>query len=188
MTPSSHIANEIERLMRDPDALRPEWERMQRAYRGRGYDPNQPRVPAGHSDGGQWTDTGGSAAHPGRIEHPLVHQARIDRLIRPIQRGIEAALALFTALSARNTPDRRAVLVSTRQNFDSVKVGSPAVPKSASSTEIRCELRVHGLERFNSGPIERPSSSGLVEASCRHNNLELPFILFSSNKLRVSTT
>jgi hypothetical protein len=22
----------------------------------RGYDPNQPRVPAGHSDGGQWTD------------------------------------------------------------------------------------------------------------------------------------
>jgi hypothetical protein len=24
------------------------------------YDPNQPRVPAGNSDGGQWTDTGGS--------------------------------------------------------------------------------------------------------------------------------
>jgi hypothetical protein len=23
---------------------------------GRGYDPNQPRVPAGHSDGGQWTN------------------------------------------------------------------------------------------------------------------------------------
>jgi hypothetical protein len=25
-----------------------------------GYDPNQPRVPAGHHDGGQWTRTGGS--------------------------------------------------------------------------------------------------------------------------------
>lgn len=24
-----------------------------------GYDPNQPRVPRGHSDGGQWTETGG---------------------------------------------------------------------------------------------------------------------------------
>src|SRR5258705_2926878 len=24
-----------------------------------GYDPDQPRVPKGHSDGGQWTDTGG---------------------------------------------------------------------------------------------------------------------------------
>jgi hypothetical protein len=27
-----------------------------------GYDPNQPRVPAGHRDGGQWTRTGGSGA------------------------------------------------------------------------------------------------------------------------------
>jgi hypothetical protein len=26
------------------------------------YDPNQPRVPAGNSDGGQWTDSGGSGA------------------------------------------------------------------------------------------------------------------------------
>lgn len=30
--------------------------------RGRGYDPNQPRVPAGHSDGGQWTSIGGNTA------------------------------------------------------------------------------------------------------------------------------
>jgi len=29
---------------------------------GRGYDPNQPRVPAGHSDGGQWTSVGGPHA------------------------------------------------------------------------------------------------------------------------------
>ena len=27
-----------------------------------GYDPNQPRVPTGHRDGGQWTRTGGSGA------------------------------------------------------------------------------------------------------------------------------
>jgi hypothetical protein len=31
------------------------------ANRGRGYDPNQPRVPAGHSDGGQWTRAGANA-------------------------------------------------------------------------------------------------------------------------------
>jgi hypothetical protein len=32
---------------------------------GRGYDPNQPRVPAGHSDGGQWTNkaTTNAAVH-----------------------------------------------------------------------------------------------------------------------------
>jgi hypothetical protein len=27
------------------------------------YDPNQPRVPAGHTDGGQWTNMGGSQEH-----------------------------------------------------------------------------------------------------------------------------
>jgi len=27
-------------------------------HAGHGYDPNQPRVPKGHSDGGQWTDSG----------------------------------------------------------------------------------------------------------------------------------
>jgi hypothetical protein len=37
---------------------------------GRGtheYDPNQPRVPAGHSDGGQWTSTGAGSV---RIDDP----------------------------------------------------------------------------------------------------------------------
>ena len=28
------------------------------------YDPNQPRVPAGNPDGGQWTDEGGSTRQP----------------------------------------------------------------------------------------------------------------------------
>jgi hypothetical protein len=35
---------------------------------GRGvhhYDPNQPRVPAGHSDGGQWTATGARSSNTG---------------------------------------------------------------------------------------------------------------------------
>lgn len=35
-------------------------EHPSRAGHGRhGFDPNQPRVPAGHSDGGQWTEAGG---------------------------------------------------------------------------------------------------------------------------------
>jgi hypothetical protein len=29
---------------------------------GHGFDPNQPRVPSGHSDGGQWTDEPGAGA------------------------------------------------------------------------------------------------------------------------------
>ena len=30
----------------------------------RGYDPNQPRVPAGSSEGGQWTDGGEGGSYP----------------------------------------------------------------------------------------------------------------------------
>jgi hypothetical protein len=36
-------------------------------YRYR-YNPNQPRVPAGHSDGGQWTDSGSRGGRHTRIE------------------------------------------------------------------------------------------------------------------------
>ena len=39
-----------------------------------GYDPNQPRVPAGHRDGGQWTRTPGSGGPPsGRREAIVDH-------------------------------------------------------------------------------------------------------------------
>lgn len=33
-----------------------------------GFDPNQPRVPAGNPDGGQWTSTGGGEANSGMID------------------------------------------------------------------------------------------------------------------------
>jgi hypothetical protein len=38
-----------------------------------GYDPNQPRVPSGHSDGGQWTKTGGGAPAIARREAIVDH-------------------------------------------------------------------------------------------------------------------
>lgn len=38
----------------------------------RGYDPNQPRIPAGDTDGGQWTSIGGSRA---RTDEPDSEQA-----------------------------------------------------------------------------------------------------------------
>lgn len=34
----------------------------QGAHARRGYDPSQPRVPAGHPDGGQWTKVGADGA------------------------------------------------------------------------------------------------------------------------------
>jgi len=40
--------------------------RRGRFFQKLGYDPNQPRVPAGNADGGQWTDDGASDVQ-GRI-------------------------------------------------------------------------------------------------------------------------
>jgi hypothetical protein len=44
------------------------------------YDPNQPRVPVGHPDGGQWTSVGGGA---GENDPRVVSDATPDNLWRP---------------------------------------------------------------------------------------------------------
>lgn len=41
-----------------------------------GYDPNQPRVPAGHRDGGQWTTTPGSGGPPSGRREAIVDRSR----------------------------------------------------------------------------------------------------------------
>jgi hypothetical protein len=109
----THVANEIARLMRDPDALRHERERTPTSGRHGHYDPNQPRVSAGNSDGGQWTDAGhnSTAAQP-------VQQARGDFLRRPAQKGLEALLALFAAASTLNRPGQQAIVEFRARGFE----------------------------------------------------------------------
>ena len=65
------------------------------------YDPNQPRVPAGHPDGGEWTSEG-----DGENPQPVFYDPRRFA----IQKAIEAALAFFTWLSTRNNDDQRAII------------------------------------------------------------------------------
>jgi hypothetical protein len=67
------------------------------------YDPTQPRVPAGHHDGGQWT-SGGQAGEP------TLQLAFFDPRRFAAQKVVEGTLALFAWWSARNSADRRAVL------------------------------------------------------------------------------
>jgi hypothetical protein len=79
------IDNEIARLMRDPDALRGERGRTPRFGRRGHYDPSQPRVPAGHSDGGQWTAAGGGAG-----AQPVRSSEEIDKEIARLMRDPDA--------------------------------------------------------------------------------------------------
>jgi hypothetical protein len=57
----------VDRLLRNAREAHRFWREFARRSalyripsRGSHYNPNQPRVPAGHPDGGQWTSTGGS--------------------------------------------------------------------------------------------------------------------------------
>jgi hypothetical protein len=72
------------------------------------YNPNQPRVPAGHHDGGQWT--GGGSADQGKMQLAFVGDPRRFAIQFIVQKAIEAGLAAYSALSAYNSRHHRTVL------------------------------------------------------------------------------
>ncbi|MBI4275959.1 MAG: hypothetical protein HY659_14790 [Rhizobiales bacterium] len=53
---SPHDNAEAAELQRELDAIRRDFEALKREWHARKYSPDQPRVPAGNPDGGQWTD------------------------------------------------------------------------------------------------------------------------------------
>lgn len=79
------------------------------------FNPNQARVPAGRHGGGQWTREGGG---PDAIVRPAFWQRPAVQVgSRVAQRANEALLALFAALSARNSPEQRAVIKFRAREF-----------------------------------------------------------------------
>jgi hypothetical protein len=125
------------------------------------YDPNQPRVPAGHHDGGQWTGGGsglldailgprsgdgrtgiaqlgpslapGGLAATNRLEQLIAgadtHQAFAPGFADPrrwvIQKALEAGLALFTWLSARNSRQRHAIIEFKAHDYEYARDDAP---------------------------------------------------------------
>ena len=59
--------------MPDLESSRPKPNSGNSPGRHHGYDPNQPRVPSGHGDGGQWTKTGGGTPTIARREAVVDH-------------------------------------------------------------------------------------------------------------------
>jgi hypothetical protein len=92
---------------------------MQPTGRRGHYDPTQPRAAAGNSNGGQWVDTDGAdtASDRGNREQPQLAQFSPNR--PPIRTGhpLIALLSLFAALSARNTPEQRAIFEFNAKAF-----------------------------------------------------------------------
>lgn len=70
------------------------------------YDPNQPRVPAGQHDGGEWTRDGNS-------HHPAAQPV----LYNPAGQAVAAILALWAWLSSRNTPNKKSIIVFKARDY-----------------------------------------------------------------------
>jgi hypothetical protein len=105
------------------------WRRFVRKYRD-----DQPRVPAGNPDGGQWTDGGGTGAarqptgmtiEPARLRTNPRNPTTLPRAPIPILPGITApafqpaaALSLYNRLSSQNTDDATAILRFNSRLFE----------------------------------------------------------------------
>jgi hypothetical protein len=120
----------------------PDFQREHSAGRDHGHE-DQPRVPKGHSDGGQWTRDGSGEPlpPPALFQHvpakdedaPPVESAFLGRLLSEAgkrllpkvggrlggaaAKTIESELALFTALSQRNSRDQQAVFQFNAKQF-----------------------------------------------------------------------
>ena len=183
MSISPKVANEIARLMRDPNSMRGEWERMQRSgWRGR-YDPNQPRVPAGHSDGGRWTDTGRSAG-PGAHDRPQIDravlagpvlneliaghlpiekiEARTGRGRIPIELVDALKLGLYNEAAERNGRNQQAII-----EFRAAQYGRKTVDVTLVKTLSRVEVgqlceRFGEVQDLTDNAVAAVRSSGAV--------------------------
>ena len=97
-------------------ALKMKWSGIKFATLARKYDPNQPRVPAGNPDGGQWTSGGGENGSSESYEDLV--QPVFAPAIPPAIAAIEAALALFAGLSALNSKNSRAIFEFNARGYD----------------------------------------------------------------------
>jgi hypothetical protein len=91
--------DELLALRRDHAALRRAFEEVKAALLARkaGFDPNQPRVPAGNSDGGQWTDAGGG----GEGNNSATEFSASRRRLGLSGQGTPAQMARFEVANAR---------------------------------------------------------------------------------------
>jgi hypothetical protein len=80
------------------------------------FREDQPRLPAGHTGGGQWTSgaggAGGAGGHPDKTENVKLAFAG-----PAVEKAVEALAALWVFLSARNTADSTALLEFNAREF-----------------------------------------------------------------------
>jgi len=144
------------------------------------FDPNQPRVPSGNSDGGQWTDGGGSGGTPGGNTlgdssrddaRPRVRVAQVRRGGRGRGRDAGATEAQLGIRDIREAQAREAI-----RRVQEIEPGWRPQP-SAHSGSVRGQIRqAEGEIREANARLRelaRQEPSDLMDAFRRQHGLDL---------------
>jgi hypothetical protein len=151
------------RLERRAAAIRAQEQLPRRLHAQHGYDPNQPRVPAGHSDGGQWT-----SENEGGDDRRIISDVTPDNDWKP---GAQYA----------NGPRRGSVLVRIGRQWVEVESGQAARLVEAQARAQAATARVRDLDpNWRPRPSAYESVEGLIrtyeaearEAQARARELE----------------
>lgn len=85
------------------------------------YDPHQPRVPAGHHDGGQWTHDSSAQVAQAQLALPAI--TALPGVAQAAITALAAAAPLFRWLSAQNSRDKHAILEFNAREYRKTEKG-----------------------------------------------------------------
>ncbi|MBX9777866.1 MAG: hypothetical protein K2Y71_26095 [Xanthobacteraceae bacterium] len=129
-----------------------------------GYDPNQPRVPEGHPDGGQWTNNGratGTRSFRAIVDAAEHRDDEFFDALLPRARHIASRVAAdyseaFTGISRidRTTLALGAILERTMQTMDVIPTWTPQIYGTAVHYAFAAVVRLAGLEGIGPRDVE----------------------------------
>jgi hypothetical protein len=121
------------------------------AHHGRGYDPNQPRVPKGHFDGGQWTDTGRGESASETISDSTPDNEWSPGSLYANNRGRGSVSIRIGSQWFEATPGQAAELAAVQANYNNIIVRVRELDPSWKPTRSLHQQNVEGLIRAYKG-------------------------------------
>jgi hypothetical protein len=132
--------------------------------RRHGYDPNQPRVPAGHPDGGQWTANGRGAPERGGLEAHVDLSEDQDEpfdFVRPQARFVSSRVTIdysraLTGISSIDQTTRALseILARTMQTMEVIPRSTPQAYGTAVHVAFGAAVRFAGIEGIGPQDVE----------------------------------
>jgi hypothetical protein len=114
------------------------------------YNPNQPRVPAGHPDGGQWTATGGLGTRLAAADKPRPGRGGIIAIaVQLALRAIEAYRVKERLWDLLGNTERSAIAVTTIDGKD--VFGANSESRAYTSADFAAAKRLRSTRTMQNG-------------------------------------